>query len=752
MGADGAAPLPRPGEGVHMREPRPVRLVPERDAEQVSPTVFRATKLEPWLWLDPSRPLRAGRWVRLEYRTNLASDPVRPVLRVHRRTGDFDDALLPAPVRGWGAWTGRIPEDAAALAISPVRGEGEFAMSVDRLRTVSRLRVIAGAFLHDPALTGHALLLRLVGRRARSHHLLRAARSSTPFRHYARWARDRGAVRLAEPDALLAATDAVAIDVLVAAERAGDDAIARTVGSLERQDHSNWGAWIVRDPLSATGPGETAQPNVHPGGRGAHRAALRANPETGESGGPAGPGPRSGWILTVRAGDILPPHALRCIAAGAVRQPAATAFLFDEDHIDAAGRRRDPLFRSGPSPRLLRAEGGPGDAAAIRIDMADAAIGFAAAGWAEALIGRALSIPDASVGHIRRVLLHRAAAPDPDIRNRWRSGRRSASIPAALRGWAAGIATALVRALPRLARVRAVTAAQEIADADAAARIAAWPLPEGAPVLPDPPVVSAIVAGAGQLPALRTTVEGLLGATDYPHLEIVVAGGGSDPASVAYCEALASRGAIRFVRERRTGPVALMSAGLGIATGRVLLFLDGGVAPIRPDWLARLMAELGDPRVGAVGARLLRPDGRVGSLGLVLGLCGRAGHIDRGADPSEPGWNGRLHLPHEVSAVGGACLAVRREAFEAAGGLAAAGVPDVLADVDLCLRLGQAGFRNLTIPAATLVVHHASGTGRERLRNDRDSSGFDERWADAMRDDPCFHPAFSLQRLRLHLG
>ncbi len=174
---------------------------------------------------------------------------------------------------------------------------------------------------------------------------------------------------------------------------------------------------------------------------------------------------------------------------------------------------------------------------------------------------------------------------------------------------------------------------------------------------------------------------------------------------------------------------------------------------MRPDWLANLMGWAMRPDVGAVGARLLYPSGRLQHAGLVLGLGGYAAHIDVGSEAAYKGYLDRLRVPHEVSAVTGACLAVEKSKFDAIGGFDAERYPIELGDIDLCLRLAQRGWKTVFTPDAVLTHHESATRGRSNVaeRYAKERQHFLASWKDAVLDDPCFHPALSLTARRTSL-
>ena len=210
----------------------------------------------------------------------------------------------------------------------------------------------------------------------------------------------------------------------------------------------------------------------------------------------------------------------------------------------------------------------------------------------------------------------------------------------------------------------------------------------------------------------------------------------------------------------RPGPFnfsALTNAGVAESTGEVLVLLNNDITVIGSDWLERMAREASRPEVGAVGAKLLYPDDRLQHGGVVVGLGGAAGHLYRGRPGDAGGWLDRLQVTHEVSAVTAACLAVSRAKYDAVGGLDEELFPVSFNDIDLCLKLQAAGWTNLMVPGAVLYHHESASRGHDHAgakqkRAEREAAAFAEKWLPVMRDDPYFHPGFSLLRFDLSLG
>lgn len=142
------------------------------------------------------------------------------------------------------------------------------------------------------------------------------------------------------------------------------------------------------------------------------------------------------------------------------------------------------------------------------------------------------------------------------------------------------------------------------------------------------------------------------------------------------------------------------------AKGSHLVFLHDDVKPLSSDWLTNLLASAQRPEVGAVGAKLIAPDGSLQHSGIALGMLGAVGNPGRGLYQSDY-WRW-LHYTRNVTAVSSVCMVVRREVFESVGGFDAAFSSDY-ADADFCLRLRELGLEVILEQRATLVHE---GTGR----------------------------------------
>lgn len=188
--------------------------------------------------------------------------------------------------------------------------------------------------------------------------------------------------------------------------------------------------------------------------------------------------------------------------------------------------------------------------------------------------------------------------------------------------------------------------------------------------------------------------------------------------------------AIRTVRRERNGGFAeACNEGAAAARGELLLFLNNDTEP-RPGWLEALRGyAAARPEAAIVGARLLYPGDVVQHAGVVFGQDGYPHHLYAGFPAGHPA----VCHPRRLQAVTAACMLVRRAAFEAAGGFDA-GFHNSLEDVDLCLRIGEAGGEVHYCPDAVLVHLESASRGRSD-RFERSVALYRERWRERVRRD-----------------
>jgi O-antigen biosynthesis protein len=253
--------------------------------------------------------------------------------------------------------------------------------------------------------------------------------------------------------------------------------------------------------------------------------------------------------------------------------------------------------------------------------------------------------------------------------------------------------------------------------------------------------VSIVIPFRDQPRLLRTCVDSIAATTHgQTNLELVLIDNGStDPETLSLVERLDDRSDVSVLTDARPfNWAALSNAGARQARGEILLFLNNDIEAHQSGWLPALCAQALRTDVAAAGARLLYPDHRLQHCGLVVGLTGAAGHVLGGLAEVDPGYLRMAVTARECSAVTGACLATRREVFDALEGFDQALGVD-LNDVDYCLRAGVLGLRTMYEPAAELIHHESPSRGT--AGGVGDIVQFVDRWKDYIAGgDRYFNP------------
>lgn len=262
------------------------------------------------------------------------------------------------------------------------------------------------------------------------------------------------------------------------------------------------------------------------------------------------------------------------------------------------------------------------------------------------------------------------------------------------------------------------------------------------------PHVSVVIPTRNAVDLMRTVMAGLEG-TRYPSFDVTVIDNDSDdPAARAFLAELADRG-VRIAPW--PGPfnyAAMHNAVVPSVAGPLVCLLNNDIEIVDPDWMA-IMAQQGlREEVGAVGARLLYPDGTIQHAGIVTGVGGGAGHAHRNQPADDVGYFDRANLPQFVSAVTAACMILRKDRFEAVGGFDAASFAVAFNDVDLCLKLNVRGWQSFYEPRATLIHHESKSRGFDRSgpqkqRFDGELAALKRIWHTDQAHDPFHHPELS---------
>lgn len=276
------------------------------------------------------------------------------------------------------------------------------------------------------------------------------------------------------------------------------------------------------------------------------------------------------------------------------------------------------------------------------------------------------------------------------------------------------------------------------------------------------PSVTLVIPTRDALALLSRCIDTLLEHTDYPgHVQLLVVDNNSQrPDTHDYLARLRQRqaeplgrGSVTFQVLEHPHPfnyAAINNAAVAQCDSELIALVNNDIEALHPEWLCNMAALLMRQGTGAVGAKLLWPNGMVQHGGVLGGQYGGlAGHIGNSWDEHDAGYLGMNQLTQRFSAVTAACLLLRREDYHAVSGLDERAFPVTFNDVDLCLKLRRLGLSVLWTPEARLIHAESATRGKDEApekaaRAQREMANLRNRWSNALLHDPAYNPNLGL--------
>ena len=423
--------------------------------------------------------------------------------------------------------------------------------------------------------------------------------------------------------------------------------------------------------------------------------------------------------------DALTPDALYEVVKAINRWPDLDMVYSDEDKLEPDGQRSDPFFKPDWSPEHFLSCMYTCHLLALRRTLVEAVGGFRGGYDGAQDYDLVLRVMERTtrIRHVPKVLYH------------WRKVRGSAAASGVAKPWAVDAGR---RALADYAERAKLEADVEPGATPGQYRVRYR--------VRNHALVSVVLVGAGgrkpiteaDATAVAACLRSIARKTSYAPYEVIIVHDGSLPRD-AMTRHYAARH--RWLATSGAEPSALaarVNLAVSEAGGEHVVICADLVEVIATDWLTAMLEYSQQAAIGAIGAKLRYPDGRLSHVGLVLGLRGVVAPVFHGAAGSSAGYISSTIGVRNYSAVSFACAMTRRAVFRELGGFDSR-FGDPFADVDYCLRLRQAGYRvvftpyaELSCPENELAVrgHDGGGPGDEMRRA----------WADVLKQDPHYNP------------
>jgi O-antigen biosynthesis protein len=438
------------------------------------------------------------------------------------------------------------------------------------------------------------------------------------------------------------------------------------------------------------------------------------------------------WVVLLDHDDLLHPQALKTIALYAQLNPQAQLMYSDEDKVMAYEERDHPHFKSDWNPDLLYSQNYICHLTAIKRELLEKIggfrVGYEGSQDHDMVLRATKHLRAEQIIHIPYVLYHwrmteNSTAQNPNAKSYTQiAGRKAVSDFFADQP---GV-DVLDGMLPNTYRVK-------------------WPVPTPAPQ------VSVIIPTRNGLKLVKQCIESLYRYTQYPNFEVLLIDNQSDDSeALAYFASLEQQGKIRLIAyDHPFNYSAINNYAVTQAQGEIIILMNNDIELQHDGWMEEMVSQALRPDIGCVGAKLYYPNGTIQHAGVILGIGGVAGHAHKYFPKDHHGYFSRLKVIHNVSAVTAACLAVKKSIFHEVAGLDAEHLAIAFNDVDFCLKVRNAGYRNLWTPYAEMVHHESVSRGTEdtpekQARFHREVRFMKEKWGQALNEDPYYSPWLSL--------
>ncbi len=559
-------------------------------------------------------------------------------------------------------------------------------------------------------------------------------RKLRPGNDYGRWVREHDTITPQQCEALRARAAALAdgplISVLMPCYNPDPQFLRAAIASVQAQLYGRWQLCIADD----ASPAPEVRQVLEACQASDPRIQVVFRPKNGHISAASNSAlelVQGEWIALMDHDDLLPEDALLRVAECVRAHPQAQLVYSDEDKVDDQGHRSDPYFKPDWNLDLFRSHNMFSHLGVLRTALVREVGGFrqgleGSQDW-DLVLRCVERIAPSQIVHIPRVLYH------------WRIHVQSTAKSMDAKPYAA---VAGERALDEHFQRLGIQAKAEYLGHGYRVRYA-LPSP--------PPLVSLIIPTRNALALVRQCIESIQKRTEYPNWEIILVDNGSDdPAALAYFERLAQQPNLRVLRDDRPfNYSALNNQAVAMARGELVALVNNDIEVMSPGWLSEMVSLAMQPGVGAVGARLWYPDMTLQHGGVILGPGGCAVHAHKALPRGLNGYAGRAALIQSFSAVTAACLVVRKSLYTQVGGLDEVNLSVAFNDVDFCLRLREAGYRNVWTPYAELLHHESATRGEDvapekRERFERELAFMQQRWGALIDHDPAYSPNLTL--------
>jgi glycosyltransferase involved in cell wall biosynthesis len=431
--------------------------------------------------------------------------------------------------------------------------------------------------------------------------------------------------------------------------------------------------------------------------------------------------------------DLLHPAAFVEIAQAIIDNPNAGLIYSDEDKIDDKNSRSSPSFKPDFNYELLLAQNYICHLLVVKNDLIKK-IGGLNSDYNGAqdhdFIFRAIEhLDQCQIIHIPKVLYH------------WRTHRNSTAASTEAKPYAIDAGRRAVA--DHLARTGIPAKVIGHPDRDFWHRIIFQ--------LDSEPSIDIIIPTRDRIDLMRMCINSILKKTSYKNYRIVIVDNGSvETETLEQFKTWRNNYAnIQIIRDDSPFNYSrLNNNAVHQSKADLICLLNNDIEIISPAWLQEMAGYAIRPDIGCVGSRLWYPNNTLQHGGVIVGLGGVAGHSHKHLPKNDAGYMGRAVVPQALSAVTAACLMIKRTIYMQVNGLDE-DLRVAFNDVDFCLRVRDAGYRNVWTPFAEMYHHESASRGHEDnpekiARFNSEIDFMKKRWGDKLLNDPYYSPNLTL--------
>ncbi|MFA0056413.1 glycosyltransferase family 2 protein [Vibrio echinoideorum] len=402
------------------------------------------------------------------------------------------------------------------------------------------------------------------------------------------------------------------------------------------------------------------------------------------------------WLVLLDHDDELNKNALLFVVDSLNKNPHTEFIYTDEDKIDSDGFRCDPHFKPNWNLDLLYSQNYVSHLGVYKSEIvrkiSGFRIGYEGCQDFDLLLRYSREINQENIIHIPRVLYH------------WRIIEGSTAYDASEKPYTTSVG---INVLQNHFRELKESVKVEKGKSDNTYKVN-W-------LISSDPLVSIIIPTYNGFEITKQAIDSILNKTSYPNYEIILVDNNSTEINALnYFDEVCKHEKVTVLRYPLPfNYSAINNFAVKEAKGDIIGLVNNDIEVINAEWLNEMVSHVLRKDIGCVGAMLYYPNETIQHAGVICGLGGVAGHSHKHFPRHHPGYFRRLELVQNYSAVTAACLLVRKSVFNEVQGLNEKDLTVAFNDVDFCLKVQSAGYRNLWTPYAELYHHESISRGAE---------------------------------------